>query len=317
MISNETTRVIDSSRALSTKPEKEEIPCPLCGAHDFTKKYDPWVSIEDPIKLYGAASSISGTQTIVTCNQCELIYENPRYPDSVISAGYEAAIESGHDTQYPMRVNSFFKALQRIKAAIPASGAKVLDVGTAGGAFLEAAKQYGYHASGLEPCGFLVEQGKRRGLDIVQGTIDSHNLQENSFDMICFWDVIEHLSDPASAVEKAKRLLKPGGVLLLNYPDIGTWQAKVAGKRFWWIISGHLVHFSRGTISKLCAKAGMKAFYFRRYWQVLEFGYLELMAAHLGMPLAKFIHSITPEFIRKISVPYYASQTTMIARVES
>ncbi|MAE74669.1 MAG: hypothetical protein CL675_11285 [Bdellovibrionaceae bacterium] len=293
---------------------KSEVPCPVCGSEHKKPFLEPWENVTDPKALYGAASGIRGTQKIVGCIDCDMIYESPRYPEKVILEGYMSSEEGGHDSQYHMRVRSFYKALEKNKKYLPPKGAKVLDIGTAGGGFLDAATKFGYDAHGLEPSAYLVESGKKRGLQIEQGTIDNNNLVPESYDMITMWDVIEHVVDPKAALEEIHKLLKPDGVLLINYPDIGTWQAKLAGKRFWWILSVHLHHFTPKSIKDICQRAGFQTFRFKAYWQTLEFGYLESVAAHLGVPLAKFIYNLTPGFIRRIPLPYYASQTTALAR---
>jgi len=294
---------------------KLQVWCPVCDSKDCKVLYEPWVSIQEPQKLYGAASGIQGTQRLVMCNACHMIYENPRYPDEVILAGYTGAEESGHDSQYGSRVKSFYRTLKSLVDAIPQRGSRVLDVGTAGGAFLDAATRYGYDAVGLEPSRYLVEQGRKRGLNIEQGTIDTNPLKPGSFDLVCLWDVIEHLTDPKGALSKIRTLLKPDGVLLINFPDIGTWQAKLAGQRFWWILSVHLHHFTRKTIAEICRRTGFETFRFQRYWQTLEFGYLQQMAIHYKIPLSRPLKRLTPEAIQRLPIPYYASQTTALARL--
>lgn len=297
--------------------QKVSILCPVCQSATSTVVWTPWVDVTDPAKLYGAASGIQGTQMLVRCSGCGLIYENPRYSDEVILEGYMTSEESGHDSQYPMRVNSFYRALGRLRRHLPPPGARVLDIGTAGGAFLDAAERFGYEANGMEPSQYLVNQGQQRGLRIQQGTIAKHSFPAHSFDMITLWDVIEHLTDPSAALREIRRLLKPDGVLLANFPDIGTLQAKLAGRRFWWVLSVHLQHFTRQTVSEICRRTGFETFHFQRYWQTLEFGYLEQMAAHFKIPLARQIHQLTPKTIRGIAVPYYASQTTALAKVKA
>jgi hypothetical protein len=70
-------------------------------------------------------------------------------------------------------------------------------------------------------------------------------------------------------------------------------------------------------MADIMQRVGYDPFHFRRYWQTLQFGYLEDMAAHYKIPLTAFIARHTPRFIREIPVPYYASQTTALARVKS
>ncbi|MCX7771185.1 MAG: class I SAM-dependent methyltransferase [Proteobacteria bacterium] len=295
--------------------EKVEICCPLCDSKKYEVLYEPWVNELDPLKLYGAGTGVQGTQRLVKCIACGLIYENPRYPEDIILKGYISTNESLHDSQYENRVNSFYKTMMKLKGELPPKGAKVLDIGTAGGAFLEAGKRFGYEVYGLEPSQFLVREGKKRGLNIYQGTINDHPFEENTFDMVCLWDVLEHLTEPKQALTKIRKLLKREGVLLINYPDIGTFMAKLFGRRFWWIVSTHLIHFDRRTITKICEVTGYKVFHFSPYYQTLDLGYLFEMAIRYNVPLAKTISDVLPEFIKKITVPYYASQTTALARL--
>jgi len=294
---------------------KQHYNCSNCNSSRHDVFLEPTILEDNPALLYGAASGIRGAQRLLKCLECGMIYESPRYPAEIIIKGYMASEESGHDSQYRMRVLSFYKALKKNKRFLPLPGSTVLDIGTAGGAFLDAAKEFGFDAYGMEPSRDLVERGKARGLKIEQGTIENHSFAAHSFDMVCLWDVIEHLPDPKSALIEIRKLLKPNGVLLINFPDIGTWQAKLAGKKFWWILSVHLHHFSKSTIRGICQHTGFEVFHFQRYWQTLEFGYLERMAIHYRIPLTAIITKLTPQFIQRIPIPYYASQTTAIARL--
>ncbi len=103
---------------------KQDVACPVCGSWKAAVLYDPSVEVDDPVKLYGAASGVRGTQRLVKCG-CGMIYENPRYPDDVILKGYAEA-EDEHDSQHHMRVRSFLWALKRLGTRIPGRGARVL-----------------------------------------------------------------------------------------------------------------------------------------------------------------------------------------------
>lgn len=301
---------------ITDKITKENVTCPVCDSRNYQVKYEPWLDVTDPVKLYGATSGIQGTQRLVLCSDCGAIYENPRYPQEIIIKGYQSYAEAAHDSQHQMRVKSFYGGLKAIEKYLPPRDAKVLDVGTAGGGFLEAARQFGYDAVGLEPSEFMVEQGNQRGLNIIAGTLDDDLFPSASFDMVCLWDVLEHLADPKAALQAVHKILKPDGVLLINYPDIGTQVAKLAGKNFWWILSVHLVHFNKQSITKVCDLTGFEVFHYQPYWQTLEFGYLEEMAIILKVPFSKLLKRLTPAFLQHIPIPYYASQTTVLAHVK-
>jgi 2-polyprenyl-3-methyl-5-hydroxy-6-metoxy-1,4-benzoquinol methylase len=276
--------------------------------------YHPWREVSDPAQVYGAASGVRGTQRIVRCVDCGMIYESPRFDEGVILEAYARSADDGHDSQYRLRVRSFLGALRSLRGHLPPARARVLDVGTAGGAFLDAAARFGYRAEGLEPSRFLVEQARARGLIATVGTIESFQREPESFDLITLWDVLEHLTDPKGALKRIRPWLRRDGVLLINLPDIGTWQARLAGRRFWWILSVHPHHFTRATLAKMCLLAGFEVFHAQRYWQILELGYLQEMAVLYGVPLASSLRRLTPGVLRSLSVPYYASQATVLAR---
>ena len=117
-------------------------------------------------------------------------------------------------------------------------------------------------------------------------------------------------------MELSKKILKDDGLLLINFPDIGTLQAKLFGKNFWWIISVHLVHFTKNTMRRLFDLVGFKTVYVSKYWQYLELGYLIEMAIRLNFIGASTLNKLTPQFIKKLPIPYYASQTTVLGRLK-
>jgi SAM-dependent methyltransferase len=288
--------------------------CPVCESTRQRVKWSPRVKLDDPSVLYGAASGVRDTQRLVACLDCGMVYESPRFPEPLIVKGYEQAADE-HDSQFAQRADCFRRALNSLNRHLPPPPADVLDVGTAGGAFLMAASELGYRAQGLDPSIALVEQGKKRGLSITQGTLDCAPSSPHTFDLVCLWDVLEHVADPFTVLSQCKRLLRPGGVLLINFPDIGTWPARLAGRWYWWLLSVHLHHFSKPTLKKLCARAGLEVFYFQRFWARLELGYLFQMAARLRIPGASTAIRWTPSVLQKAAVSYTAAQTTALARL--
>ena len=296
---------------------KKNINCPICENNDHSSFLKKKIEVLDPIKLYGAANGIKDTQDLVKCNICSLIYENPRLSEQLIIDGYKYSNEDGHDTQYHLRVKSFYKAISKIKKKLPPDP-HILDVGSAGGAFIEAALQHGFkNVEGIEPSEQLFEKATKRNLKIFNGDLKEFvRKNDKKFDLICYWDVIEHLADPKKELELSKKILNNDGLLLINFPDIGTLQAKLFGKNFWWIISVHLVHFTKNTMERLLDLVGFKTVYISKYWQYLELGYLIEMAIRLNFFGASTLNKLTPKFIKKLPIPYYASQTTVLGKLK-
>ncbi len=302
------------TRARAEPRTRRDVPCPLCGGASREILIEPTERVDEPQALYGAASGVRGTQRIVRCNDCGMMYESPRLPEEAIIAGYAGADDAGHDSQHHMRVKSFAASLRRFAKRLPPAGSTILDVGTAGGAFLEAADEFGFRASGIEPSQYLASAACERGFDVRAGTLKDGLFGDETFDVISMWDVIEHLCEPREEVRLVHGMLEPGGTFLLNFPDSGTLQAKLAGRRFWWLLSVHVSYFTKKTMRKLLEDAGFEVEPMGRHWQVLELGYLFGIAAHLGVPLAGAVKKLLPGFVASIPMPYYASQTTVIAR---
>jgi len=80
-------------------------------------------------------------------------------------------------------------------------------VGAHVGVFVEVAQDCGWDAYGLEPSRWAVQEGERRGLNMIQGGLADAELPSDSFDAVTMWDVVEHLIDPMSDIREVARLL--------------------------------------------------------------------------------------------------------------
>jgi SAM-dependent methyltransferase len=105
--------------------------------------------------------------------------------------------------------------LDRIAALRPIAGARLLDVGSAYGWFLDEADQAGAASVGIEPD----ERVAARSYGEVRvGRFPEALVAGESFDVIAFNDVLEHIPDVRGALEACRAHLRPGGVLSVNIP---------------------------------------------------------------------------------------------------
>jgi SAM-dependent methyltransferase len=72
---------------------------------------------------------------------------------------------------------------------------------------------------GLEIVADAAEYARQKGLKVFDEEFLAINLPNNTFDVITMWDVLEHMPDPSSVIEKCHRILKPGGLLVIKAPD--------------------------------------------------------------------------------------------------
>lgn len=133
---------------------------------------------------------------------------------------------------------------------------QLLDIGAGTGDFLVAAKANGWNVIGMEPSEKAKDIAAKKGITLIENT---GKLQDNSFDVITMWHVLEHVYDPKIQIKELKRLLKPTGTIVIAVPNFNSYDAKYYGE-FWaaYDVPRHLWHFSKTSIDKLFDAQGMK-----------------------------------------------------------
>jgi SAM-dependent methyltransferase len=147
--------------------------------------------------------------------------------------------------------------------------ARVLDVGCGHGWFVMAAITRGYEAIGVEPDNAIAAVAEANGARVRQGSFPEMVKPGETFDVIVFNDVFEHLLDPPGAIADTWRCLKPSGVLVINLPlQTGTFyrlahaldRVGVHGplRRMWQLgfPSPHRSYFSADQLSQFVARHG-------------------------------------------------------------
>jgi SAM-dependent methyltransferase len=302
-----------------TTHDLETVPCNLCLSTDLETVYDARADLEKDRELavkFRASSDELLTQPLVRCRNCSLLFVNPRIPAAAILAGYADGDDPQYVSQMTARVRTFAGALTHINRLKPAKG-RLLDVGTAAGAFLGAARDGGWEVMGIEPNAWLARWGRDRyGVQIEVGSIDDLMLPDGHFDVVTLWDVIEHTPDPLHVLRRARQLLKPDGLLVVNFPDIGSWIARAMGRSWPFLSSVHLYYFTRQTMRATLRKAGFETTTVRPHVQRLELEYLFSRAAVISPALSRLGGSIVRRFgLGSRHVPYWMGQTWIAARV--
>ena len=132
------------------------------------------------------------------------------------------------------------------------SKGRILDIGAGVGDFLQVAKNDGWETIGIEPSAKAKTIAKSKGVSFVE---DLSKLENNSFDIITMWHVLEHVPDLENQIKELKRLLKPNGTVIIAVPNFKSHDALHYGK-YWaaYDVPIHLWHFSKTAIKKLFAK---------------------------------------------------------------
>lgn len=155
------------------------------------------------------------------------------------------------------------------------SGGRLLDVGCGFGYFLNALGPR-WQATGIEISAYAAERARSRfGLSIVNADFLDASVETGSFDTVTMWDYIEHAIEPMYNIQKAHAVLKPGGILFISTPDIGSAVARLMG-RFWYHFDPlqHLCYFNRRTLTRALAGAGFSVVSFGHHGRYFDIDYL-------------------------------------------
>lgn len=294
----------------------ETVVCNLCGGEEYRVIYPAAAhQIGDFVEEFKSSSDEPLRDRLVACRSCGLQYVSPRLRTDLILAGYQEGTDERFVSQTAARERTFARCLAILERHAPARG-RLLDIGTAAGSFIHIAAKNGWDVQGCEPNRWLCEWGRSRyGLDIRSGTIFDQHYPDASFDVVTLWDVLEHTPDPLRLLRECARVLKVGGLLAVNYPDIGSWIARVMGRRWVFLLSVHLYYFTRRTMAGLLSRAGFVVADARPHLQLLELDYMLMRAEPVsGWPARLARRAASKLGLAHQHTPYWIGQTLVVAR---
>jgi len=299
----------------------EEVCCPICGGseYDVIKKsnYPDDLPRDEIVEIFRSSSDTELMDQMVACKSCGLVYLNPRFNEKIILESYSEGTDTRFASQNHLRIRTFRRVFDRWAKRFGVSSgdsSPVLDVGCAAGAFPKAADELGFPVVGVEPSAHLSGYAREEfGLDVRTGVLEDQHFPDASFQVITLWDVIEHLSNPVQSLQEIHRILKPGGHLVVNYPDYDSWPCKIMGSRWPFFLSVHLTYFTPKSIDALLAKAGFQILRLERHYQTLELGYLFERASQY-VPFFRHLGKLTGFLgMNRLPMTYYMGQTLVTA----
>ena len=222
----------------------------------------------------------STLKRLSACEQCGFVdYEAT---EAEIASLYDDAYFHGGDyPDYMGQEQNLRRSMRRHLAQMKRFGCSagaLLEVGCAYGLFLDEARRASFRpVIGVDVCAGPVAYARDvLGVDARSGDLVSAALHGTSFDVVCMWDTIEHVSHPDLALREVFKLLKPGGKLFLTTGDLGSISARVR-RSHWRQIHPptHLNYFSKSTVASLLRRLGFMvsgfetAAYFHSAYNVL------------------------------------------------
>jgi 2-polyprenyl-3-methyl-5-hydroxy-6-metoxy-1,4-benzoquinol methylase len=199
--------------------------------------------------------------TVCLCQRCDLHFAYPMqapgsrwYEDAAVYSALKARAYrtlTVAEIRKRWRYEAFFDL-----DLIP--GGRLLEVGCGAGEFLFAAKHAGYEVTGLDFNQHAISTAKESyGLETVYSLSIEDYLSRGpttTHDIVCLFEVIEHLEDPVSTVRSIKQLLAPGGYLVLTMPSHRRWPHLYYQHDF---PPHHLTLWSETSVRTLLAACGL------------------------------------------------------------
>lgn len=205
--------------------------------------------------------------SIVECPTCRLRYVNPRpgrewldawYREEYCSFAQEEAAGAQHLQQGLIKTATAQLRLQLLGPSGPKG--RLADMGCGGGFFVRTAAAGGWDAIGLEPSAAAARCAARaQQVRVVAGRLEAAPFADARFDAITMFDVLEHVFCPGACLTEARRLLAPGGTLVIETPNMAGWLPRVMGTRHPWVRPPeHLTYFTPATLRRLLERCGLQ-----------------------------------------------------------
>jgi SAM-dependent methyltransferase len=194
---------------------------------------------------------------IVECRRCGQIYSNPFFPDQLIADLYRRAKYIDEPQLENMRAD-YVREFESALVDQPIHDTRILEVGCANGFFLHALYQKGYrNLRGVDPGQEAVSLAPAEIRHLIQsGFFGENSFPVESFDVVCCFQVMDHMPDPAAFLRAVNKVLNRGGIFLTINHDIRAPITRLLGERSPMYDIEHIYLFDRSTIQILFANCG-------------------------------------------------------------
>ena len=217
-------------------------------------------------ELYTAKDRLRNSEQvfyIVQCLECGVLRTLPEMTEGELEEFYPRDYWGGEEPRLEW-IRSSQSEKTDFLSACGLTGGDILDVGCGSGFFLRALDQSKWNCFGVET-GELAARAASRALGeghVFAGTLIESACADAAFDVVTFWSALEHTNEPRANLIEARRILKPGGSLIVQVPNTASYQAKIfSGDWFSLDAPRHRYHFTLETINALLSDTGFSLYH--------------------------------------------------------
>lgn len=235
--------------------------CPLCDcavAPRPARTVPQSVAAGVAVDTFGSSRKRAGVVHVARCAECGLGWQSPMPTAEALNEIYRS-MEDKHRllevSRWERPARRYLRLLSRHAGGVRG---RLLDVGCSTGVFLAESLRHGWDATGIEPSAWLASHAQARlGARVLQTTLEAAVFDDQSFTAVTLWDVLEHMTDPVGALRKVIRLLRPGGIVGVNVPNIDSLPSRFLGTHWPMVLPEHTFYFAPRSLRRLFERSGL------------------------------------------------------------
>ena len=219
--------------------------------------------------------STSRKFTLHSCSSCRTLFLDPMPDNDEIAGFYPSDYWWNASSSGALkRLESIYRKIalrDHVSFITKATGYRaipdILDIGCGTGTLLGLLKRRGFRVRGVD---FSSEAAKiaeaENGVDVAVGSLEGARFPDRSFDIVTLFHVMEHVTNPRQVLAEVARVLKPDGAVVLQVPNIESWQFRILGARWYGLdIPRHVIDYSRNSMLKLLDDSGFRVTRIRHF----------------------------------------------------
>jgi SAM-dependent methyltransferase len=279
------------------EPELVATRCPICVTNAFDREvYAANFHTADLNPEVFSARRVPDRlhYRMVRCGQCGLLRADPILDTAALAQLYQRS-RFTYEAEAAFTCRTYETYLQRALPAVRARR-RLLEIGCGSGFFLAAARRHGFaEVWGVEPSVDALDKAPPDLRPHIRvGLYEAATFPADFFDVVCAFQVLDHVPDPAAVVCAARTQLAPGGVALFINHDAGAWSARLLGAASPIVDVEHTVLFDRATMRRLFAQCGFQVrdvFGVRNVYPLDYWSRLAPLPAPVKRVLRGFLHA--------------------------
>jgi 2-polyprenyl-3-methyl-5-hydroxy-6-metoxy-1,4-benzoquinol methylase len=237
-----------NAAAVEEKSYRAEV-CNFCGSDQYTR-------IHHFPEYQGDRDRVTDV-SVVRCSGCGVRRRFPAIVDDYEETYHELYVEQG-EAIHPHQLSHFADLMTVRLRDFYAKNLKFLDVGCSTGRVLRLASTMGFEVTGLDYSQWACDHCAKLGFSVRHGSLIGQWKESAVFDIIHCCHTIEHVPDPVGYVREMRRLLKPGGQLMLACPNYASLPRLVKREKWLWCLDSHLWQFTARQVRAMLENNGFE-----------------------------------------------------------